>query len=305
MNDAIHALKQALPYVRLYKGKVFVIKAGGRILGKPEALEAVLEDVCLLHQVGIRVVFAHGGGPQVDEISRKLGIEPRRVAGRRVTDAGALEVAKMVFTGSLSVDILAAFRRHHTAAVGLSGVDAGLLTARRRPPRLVVPAPGQPAVEVDFGLVGDIVSADPTVLVKLLEDGVVPVVSPLAAGPEGQVLNVNADSVAAALAKALRAEKLLVLTDADGILMNPQDPATLVSCATAAEAEGLMADGTVSGGMLPKVEGCLEALRGGVGRAHILSGLKPGALLEEIFTNAGCGTLLLSKTEREPEAVGA
>lgn len=303
MTDAIHALKQALPYVRLYKGKVFVIKAGGRILSKPAALDALVSDVSLLHQVGIRVVFVHGGGPQATELSRKLGLEPRLVAGRRVTDAATLEVAKMVFAGSLSVDVLAAFRRHHTPAVGLSGVDAGLVTARRKPPCLVAEGPGQEPALVDYGLVGDVVSVDAWALWKLLDAGSLPVVSPLACDAEGQVLNVNADTLACAVAKALRAEKLLFLTDADGVLRDPDDPSTLVSCATPKQAEALMADGTVSGGMGPKVSACLEALAAGVRRAHVLSGLRPGALLSEIFTNEGCGTMIAAA--REPEEVPA
>lgn len=286
MNDPIVALKQALPYVRLYKGKTFVVKLGGSILKKKEALDAMLEDVCLLHSVGIRVVLVHGGGPQATELSQRLGLETRMVAGRRVTDAATLEVAKMVYAGSLSVDILAAFRTHQTAAAGVSGVDANLITARKRPPRLVE------GVMVDYGLVGDIEAVDPSILEQLLAGGVVPVVSSLACDASGQVLNVNADSVASALACATRAEKLVVLTDADGVLRDAADSRSLVSSLSPAGAEALKAEGRLSGGMLPKVEACLKALSSGVKRAHIINGTRPGALLVEVFTNAGCGTMI-------------
>lgn len=296
-ESAIVALKQALPYVRLYKGKTFVVKVGGHILRKRETLDALLEDVCLLQQIGIRIIFVHGGGPQATEMSRRLGLEPKFVAGRRVTDAQTLEVAKMVYAGSLSVDILSAFRLHQTPAVGLSGVDCRLITARRRHKKLIEPFPGAEQVEVDFGFVGDIEKVDPAILEQLLSGGVVPVISPLACDSDGNVFNVNADSIAEAVARAMRAEKLLILTDTDGLLRDVNDPRSLVSCVDIEEVEKMRQDGLLSGGMLPKVEACVAALKGGVRRAHILNGARPGALLEEIFTNAGCGTLLVDRRD--------
>ncbi|MBI4422642.1 MAG: acetylglutamate kinase [Elusimicrobia bacterium] len=303
MSDVIGALRQALPYVRLYKEKVFVVKAGGRVLQKRETLEALVEEVCLLHQVGVRIVLVHGGGPQATELSKRLGIEPTIVAGRRVTDAQTLEVAKMVYAGSLSVDLLSAFRAHETRAVGVSGVDGGLLTARRRHKKLIEPFPGAPPVEVDFGFVGDIESVDPQVLLHILDGDAVPVISPLACDAEGTVFNVNADSIAEAVARALKAEKLLIMTDADGILRDVANPASLVSYADVADLEALQAAGALSGGMLPKVEGAVAAVQGGVRRAHIINGTRPGALLTEIFTNAGCGTMIVAK--KDSEAAGA
>lgn len=299
MTDAPIMLRHAIPYIRLYKTKTFVVKVGGRVVGRQETLDALVEDVCLLQQVGIRVVLVHGGGPQATELSRKLGQEPTFVAGRRVTDADALEVAKMVYAGKLSVDILATFRAHETPAVGLSGVDGGLLTARKRPRKLMSPQPGQPAVEVDFGFVGDIEKVEPRVLEELLQAGMTPVISSLACDEQGQVLNVNADSVAERCAQALKAEKLILVTDTEGVLRDVQNPGSLVSYADVEEIETLKQQGVIAGGMLPKVDACVSALRGGVRRTHIINGMKPGALLREVFTNAGCGTMIVERRERQ------
>lgn len=305
MPETIVALQQALPYVRLYKNKIFVVKIGGKVVQKRETLDAVAAEISLLHQVGIRVVLVHGGGPQATELSRRLGIEPTIVAGRRVTDAQTLEVAKMVYAGSLNVDILSAFRAHQTPAVGLSGVDAGLITAHRRHKKFIEPFPGADPIEVDFGFVGDIVKVEPGILEHIMAGDAVPVIASLACDDDGTVFNVNADSIADALARALGAEKLLVLTDADGILRDVADPTSLVSFCDAADIEAMRASGSLSGGMLPKVEACLSALRGGVGRAHIINGLRPGALLTEIFTNAGSGTMIVLERDAPPPADAA
>lgn len=288
MTDSPIMLTHAVPYIRLYKGKTFVVKVGGRVVSRPETLNALVEDVCLLQHVGVRVVLVHGGGPQASALSRRLGNEPQMIDGRRVTDAATLETAKMVYAGQLNTDILAAFRAHETKAVGLSGVDAGLLNAKKRSP-----------TPVDYGFVGDIQSVDPSALELLLSAGVTPVVACLAADDEGQVLNVNADSVAEAIARALKAEKLVLVTDTEGLLRDVADPASLVSYADVEDVLKLKADGRLSGGMLPKVDACLSALRGGVRRTHIINGLKPGALQREIFTNAGCGTMIVERRERQ------
>jgi acetylglutamate kinase len=270
----------------MYKGKTFVVKVGGRVLQKKEALDALLEDISLLHQVGIRIVFVHGGGAQATEMSKKLGLETKMVNGRRVTDAQTLEVAKMVYAGTLSVDILSAFRQHGTPAAGLSGVDAGLITARKRSPH-----------PVDYGFVGDVESVNPSILENLLTGGTVPVVASLASDAAGQVLNMNADTVARCIAVAMKAEKLLILTDVDGVMKDPMDPSTLISSLEPSQIPNY----DISGGMLPKVDACLSALKGGVRRAHILNGMKAGALLTEIFTNAGCGTMIApSEEKKEP-----
>lgn len=288
MTDTPIMLKQAIPYIRMYKGKIFVVKVGGRVVARKEMLDALVEDVCLLQQVGIRVVLVHGGGSQATDLSKRLGLEPKLVDGRRVTDAQTLEVAKMVYAGTLNVDILATFRAHETGAVGLSGVDAGLVVAKKRA-----------AGAVDYGFVGDIESVDPKVLVTLLDAGMTPVVACLGADAEGGVLNINADSVAEAVARALKAEKLVVVTDTEGILKDVGNPSSLVSYTDCDEIETLKNSGRLTGGMLPKVDACVRALKGGVRRTHIINGLKPGALMREVFTNAGCGTMIVEKRERQ------
>lgn len=297
MTDAPITLQQAVPYIRMYKGKTFVVKVGGRVVGKREALDALVEDVCLLQQVGVRVVLVHGGGEQATELSKKLGLVPEIVAGRRVTDAKTLEVAKMVYGGSLNVDILSTFRAHHTAAVGVSGVDAGLIVAKKRPMKLVEPTPGAAPVAVDYGFVGDIERVDPKVLLALLDAGITPVVACLGADAEGSVLNINADSVAESIAGALKAEKLVVVTDTEGLLEDVKDPASLVSYADIEKVEEMKKTGKIAGGMLPKIDACVKALKNGVRRTHIINGLKAGALMREIFTNAGCGTMIVEKRE--------
>jgi acetylglutamate kinase len=288
MTDSPIMLKQAIPYIRMYKGKVFVVKVGGRIVGRRDLLDSLIEDVCLLEQVGVEIVLVHGGGPQATEMSKKLGLEPEIIAGRRVTDAKTLEVAKMVYGGSLNIDILSSFRTHHSPAVGVSGVDGDLITARKRPKG-----------EVDYGFVGDIEKVNPKVLHHLLEGGMTPVVSCLGADAEGMILNINADSVAEAIARSLGAEKLVVVTDTEGVLKNVSEPSSLVSYADIDEIEQLKSAGSLTGGMLPKVDACVRALKGGVRRTHIINGTKPGALLREIFTNAGCGTMIVEKRERQ------
>jgi acetylglutamate kinase len=303
MTDAPITLLQAVPYIRLYKDKTFVIKAGGRVVGKPEALNALVEQVCLLRQVGVRVVLVHGGGSQATELAKKLGLPVEIVAGRRVTDAATLEVAKMVYGGSMNVDILAAFRAHHTPAVGVSGVDAGLIVAKKRPMKLVEPAPGATPVAVDYGFVGDIESVDPKALLALLDAGITPVVACLGADAEGTVFNINADSVAESVARALKAEKLMLVTDVEGLLGDAKDSTSLVSYADLAQVEAMKAEGRLSGGMLPKVEACAKALKGGVRRTHILNGLKPGALIREVFTNEGCGTMIVESREASADPV--
>ncbi|HLX09911.1 MAG TPA: acetylglutamate kinase [Thermoanaerobaculia bacterium] len=288
-SAAVAALRQAVPYIRLFKGKTFVVKVGGAALAA--AAVAVLEQVHVLHQVGIRVVLVHGGGPQSTALSRAMGAEPRFVAGRRITDDAALEVATLVLNGAVNTRLLAACRTVGLPAVGISGVAAGLLQARRRGPVAVAAADGG---MVDFGHVGDIETVDPGVLETLLAAGLVPVVSPLAADAQGALLNVNADTAAAALAVALRAEKLLLLTGAPGILERPGDPSSLVSLVDLAGLARLRERGCLEDGMLPKASSVEAALRGGVRRVHIVGAAVPDGLLAEVFTNEGMGTLVVA-----------
>lgn len=296
-SKGIAGLKGALRYVRAYRDHVFVVKLGGDVLAPDEVLDSVAGQLGLLSSLGIRIVVVHGGGPQATALSRRLGFEPRMVAGRRVTDDGALEVAKLVYAGQINVDLLAALREHRVPAVGLSGVDAELITAHRRPAVSVVDDTGA-TVRVDYGHVGDIDRVDPRVLVTLMDARMVPVVASLAGGEGGEVYNVNADTVAESLAVALQAQKLIFLTGAPGVLRDRADPSTLVTFADPDELAGLMAAGVLGGGMRPKVESCIRAATGGVERTHIIDGRVPDALLLEVFTGAGCGTMIVGRKEK-------
>jgi acetylglutamate kinase len=296
-TKGIAGLKGALRYVRAYRDQVFVVKLGGDVLGEPKTLDSVAGQLALLSSLSIRIVVVHGGGPQATALSRRLGVEPRMVAGRRVTDDAALDVAKMVYAGQINVNLLAALRDHRVQAVGLSGVDAELITAHRRPPVSVVDDNGA-TVRVDYGHVGDIDRVDPRVLLTLMDARIVPVVASLAGGDGDDVFNVNADTVAESLAVALRAQKLIFLTGAPGVLRDRNDPSTLVTFADPDDLAGLMANGALAGGMRPKVEACIRAATGGVGRTHIIDGRAPDALLLEVFTGAGCGTMIVGRKEK-------
>ena len=297
VTQGIAGLKGALRYVRAYRDQIFVVKLGGEVLNDPEILAGVAGQLALLSSLSIRLVVVHGGGPQATALSRRLGIEPRMVAGRRVTDDGALDVAKMVYAGKLNVELIAALRDHRVPAVGLSGVDAELITASRRPP-LTVADDGGTTREVDYGHVGEIERVDPKVLLTLLEARMVPVVASLAGGHGGEIYNVNADTVAESLAVALGAQKLIFLTGAPGVLRDRTDASTLVTFADPDDLAGLMANGALSGGMRPKVESCIRAATGGVERTHIIDGRAPDALLLEVFTGAGCGTMIVGRREK-------
>jgi len=266
------------------------------VLGSRKVLDEVAVQVALLESLSVRVVLVHGGGPQATELSRRLGFEPQMVAGRRVTTPEALEVAKMVYAGQLNVDVLSALRARGVRAVGLSGIDAGLVTATRRPPVEVRDDDGATRT-VDYGEVGDIETVDTAVLDQLLPSGVVPVIASLAADAQGRPLNVNADSLAEALARSLKAKKLVFMTGAPGLLRDLADPASLVAFATPDDLTGLLASGAVRGGMRPKVEACLRAVAGGVRRTHIIDGRAPDALLVELFTGHGCGTMIVASRE--------
>jgi acetylglutamate kinase len=293
----ISGLKGALRYVRHYRDQTFVVKLGGDVLSDPDVLHPVAEQIALLHSLGIRIVVVHGGGPQASALTRRLGMEPRMVGGRRVTDDGALEVAKMVYAGLLSTDLLASLRAHGVPGAGVSGVDGELITAHRRPPVQVVDDSGN-TVRVDYGHVGDLDHVDPRLLTTLLDARFVPVVAGLAGDADGAVYNVNADTVAEALAVALRAQKLIFLTGAPGLLRDRDDPSSLVAFADPDDLAGLLASGAIAGGMRPKVEACIRAATSGVERTHIIDGRAPDALLMEVFTGAGCGTMIVGRKEK-------
>ncbi len=283
----VRALKHAAPYLKRYRGRTLLIKAGGATMASESGIAAVVEQVALLHRLGIQVVFVHGGGPQGTELAGALGVETRFVAGRRVTDESGIRVMAMAMNGEINTRILAACRAWDLPAIGFSGVSGGLIAARRRRP---VEVDGE---IVDYGLVGDVHGVRAEVLTEQLRLGNVPVVSPLSADESGTLLNINADTVAAALAGALRAEKLILLGAAPGLLRDPADPSSVISFLDLKELNRLTGSGAVRTGMRPKARCVTQALRGGVARAHLIPVDVPDSLLLEIFTPEGIGTLVV------------
>jgi acetylglutamate kinase len=287
---AIRALKSAAPYIRMYKGKTFVVKAGGGVFADSASTRALVEQIAILHYFGVRVVLVHGGGPQLSELSAALGVPTRLVEGRRITDQKSIDVTAMVLNGLINTRILALCRDLKLDAVGISGVDAGLVRAHKRAP-LKLSGSGEP---VDFGFVGDIDAVDTAVLRKLLDNGLMPVVSPLSADESGTLLNINADTVAAALGAALGAEKLILCTGAPGILGDLADPGSLISYTDVRGLQRLREEGRIADGMLPKAKAIEDAIRGGVRRVHVVSYQAPEGILGEVFTNEGTGTLIVA-----------
>jgi acetylglutamate kinase len=295
---AIRALKSAAPYIRMYKGKTFIVKAGGGVFGDTDATRVLIEQIAILHYFGVRVVMVHGGGPQLTELSQALGLPTRMVEGRRVTDQQSIDVTAMVLNGLINTRILGICRELNIDAVGISGVDAGLIRAHRRPP-VRVESTGE---TVDYGLVGDIDAVDVTVIRKLLDNGLMPVVSPLSADDSGVLLNINADTVAAALGSAMEAEKLILCTGAPGILENVEDSGSLISFTDLRGLKRLREDGRIVTGMLPKARAIENALRGGVHRVHVVSYKAPEGILGEVFTNEGTGTMIVADVNALPAA---
>jgi acetylglutamate kinase len=287
---AIRALKSAAPYIRMYKGKTFVVKAGGGVFADTESTRVLIEQIAILHYFGVRVVMVHGGGPQTTEVSEALGVPTRMVEGRRVTDQKSIDVTSMVLNGLINTRVLGICRELTIDAVGISGVDAGLVLAHKRPPVKM----GDSGEVVDFGFVGDIDLVDTTVIRKLLDNGLMPVVSPLSADDKGVLLNINADTVAAAIGAALGAEKLILCTGAPGILGDVNDPGSLISYTDLPGLSRMKEEGRILDGMLPKVKAIEDALRGGVRRVHVVSYKAPEGILGEVFTNEGTGTLIVA-----------
>ena len=285
-------LREALPYIQRFKGKTFVVKFSGKVTEDQRRLISLAEELALLHQVGIRLCVVHGGGKQLTDLAEKLGVEQTIIEGRRVTDDETLEMAKMIFAGKINTDILAALRHRGVEAVGLSGVDGNIVHAERRPPRQVVDRTTGESAQVDFGHVGDILEIDVRLLTVLLDHGYLPVISSLGADAEGKVFNINADTIASEIAVQLQAEKLVLLSDVDGIYLRAGDPQTKLSRLTAAEAEKLVKSGGATGGMIPKLQSIIELLNRGVKSAHIINGNSRNTLLAEVFTDEGTGTMI-------------
>jgi len=276
----------ALPFIRAFSGKTVVVKYGGNAMVDPQLTTAVIQDLILMRLVGMQPVVVHGGGPQIDQTMKTSGMQPRFVQGLRITDADTMRIVERVLVGEINQEIVAWIQRLGGAAIGLSGKDGGLIQARKAAP---VKAPdGQ---LVDLGLVGDVARVDPRPIRTLQEAGYIPVVAPTAGDETGATYNINADLVAGEVAAALVAEKLVLLTDTDGIL---DRQGRLLSTLTRQDVERLMADGTVTRGMLPKVQACLTALKAGVRKTHIINGTRQHALIEELLTPEGVGTEIVA-----------
>ena len=292
-NETLDLLRESLPYIQRFKGKTFVVKFSGKVTEEADNLSSLAEELALIHQVGIRLCIIHGGGKQLSEMAQKLGVAQTVIEGRRVTDDETLDLAKMVFRGKINTEILAHLRRRGIDAVGLSGIDGGVVNAVRRPPKEIADREGNKNL-VDFGNVGDIVSVDTRLIELLLSDTYLPVISSLAADENGKIFNINADTVASEIAISLNAEKLILMTDVDGIYRDANDPSTLISRMTVDEMKQMIETGAATGGMIPKLQSLISLLDRGVRSAHIINGSRRNALLSEVFTNEGTGTMLAS-----------
>lgn len=287
-NSRQNVLMEALPYIRKFHKKTIVIKLGGHAMVDHNIMNTVVEDAVLLHYVGMRVVLVHGGGPEITEKMKMVGKEPKFVGGLRITDEDTLEIAQMVLAGKISNMIVSMIAKNGAKGVGISGNDGGLVIAEKTGLKKV--QVGDKEIEVDLGLVGDIREINPQLLETMLDAGYIPVVSPLALDKKGNDLNINADTMAGELAVALKAYKLISLTDVDGV-MN-KDRTELYHRLTLKNIDALMADGTISGGMIPKIQASVNAVRHGVEGAHILNGNAEHNLLLELFTDFGVGTMI-------------
>ncbi len=292
MNGLIekaNVLIEALPYIRTFFGKTFVIKYGGNAMVNEDLKRAVMLDVILLKYVGVNPVLVHGGGPEIDAWMRRVGKTPAFVSGLRVTDAETMEIVQMVLVGKINQEIVSLINRYGGKAVGLSGKDANLIVARRRPPE-----PVSGGGTVDLGCVGEIETINPHMIQVLTREGYIPVISSIGVGYEGESYNINADEVAGELAAALKADKLIMLTDVEGIFADPRDPASLISALEVDRARQMIQEGRIAGGMIPKVSACIRAMEGGVPRTHIIDGRTMHSLLLEIFTDKGIGTMVVA-----------
>lgn len=283
-------LVEALPYIRKFYGKTIVIKYGGHAMLNHGLKEAVLTDAVLMKYVGMHPVIVHGGGPGITAMLKRVGKESRFVGGLRVTDEETMEIVEMVLVGKINKEIVSQINRIGGRAVGLSGKDANLFEAVKKYRKVRTPEGGEEMA--DIGFVGDISKVNPELVATVIDKGYIPVIAPVAVGAEGESYNVNADYAAGRLAAALGADKLIILTDVEGIMADRSDPNTLISVLRVAEVPSLIERGKIDGGMIPKVECCLDALSGGVKSTHILDGRVPHSILLEVFTDKGIGTMV-------------
>ncbi|MCC6327566.1 MAG: acetylglutamate kinase [Acidobacteria bacterium] len=291
--ETLDLLREALPYIQRFQGNTFVVKFSGKVTEDKANLASLAEELALLHEVGIRVCVIHGGGKQLTELAEQLGVVQTVVQGRRVTDDDTLELAKMVFRGKINTEILAQFRRRGIKAVGLSGIDGGVVTAAKRPPKDILDRETGERSIVDFGHVGDVVKVDTALIQTMLDNGYLPIISSLGADDDGRVFNINADTIAAEIAVDLKAEKLILLSDVNGIYLDPSDESTKISRLTVEQAAQMINDGRATGGMIPKLENLISLLERGVHTAHVVSGTVRNAVLAEVFTDEGTGTMVV------------
>lgn len=294
-QERLDLLREALPYIKRFKGKTFVVKFSGKVTENRENLMSLTEEIALLHQVGIRICVIHGGGKQLNELAERLGVVQTVIDGRRVTDDDTLELAKMIFAGKINTDILAALRNRGVAAVGVSGIDGNIVQAVKRPPREFTNKQTGEVKTIDFGHVGDVLEINADLLSLLLENNYLPVVSSLGADEEGRVFNINADTIAAEIAVQLKAEKLVLLSDVNGIYLDPKDSTSKISRLTVEQVDELIEEGIATGGMIPKLQALIHPLKRGVKSAHVISGNDKNALLSEVFTDEGTGTMIISQ----------
>ena len=280
-NQHAAVLIEALPYLKQFYGKTIVVKYGGNAMIDDELKTQVMQDIALLHYVGIRTILVHGGGPEINAMLGQMGIESHFIGGLRVTDAATMEIVEMVLAGKTNKGIVSLLNKQGAKAVGLSGKDANLLIAYK-----------MESEEGDLGFVGEIAQVNTDLLNLLVEQGYIPVVSSVAIGPDGQSYNVNADHAAGHIAAAVGASKLVMLTDVEGLYANYPDKSSLISVMDVAQAEAMIESGAAERGMIPKLEACIVAVEGGVPRAHLIDGRQPHALLIEIFTDTGIGTMV-------------
>ncbi len=291
--ESLDLLREALPYIQKFQGKKFVVKFSGKVTEDKENLASLVEELALLHQVGIRVCVVHGGGKQLTELAEKLGVVQTVIGGRRVTDDDTLELAKMIFRGKINTEILAQFRRRGIQAVGLSGIDGGVVNAVKRPPRDILNKSTGVTESVDFGHVGDVIDVNASLINILLDSHYLPIISSLGADDDGRIFNINADTIAAEIAADLQAEKLILLSDVNGIYLDEKREETKLSQITTVDARQMIESGRATGGMIPKLESLINLLDRGVKSAHVISGSKRNALLAEVFTDEGTGTMIV------------
>lgn len=293
MKDIItkaEILIESLPYIRNFYGKVFVIKYGGAAQVKEDLKNAFAQDIVLLNYIGIRPVIVHGGGPKISSVMEKMGKKPMFIQGQRITDKETMDIVEMVLGGLVNKEIVSLINSYGGKAVGMSGKDGELIRAKRKLARRISPETGADTL-IDLGLVGEVTSVNTHVLSSLEKEGFIPVISPIGVGSKGETLNINADYVAASIASTLKAEKFILLTDVPGIMDKKNQ---IVSTLTKKQIKKLVSDGTITGGMLPKVQACLKAVEGGVSKTHIIDGRVPHCLLLEIFTKKGIGTEIVA-----------